>query len=188
MPLESVNFQVDADMSNTSCVKVSKPSVSSEKLHAAMLVGLLAVMVGMLIVRQDHLFVSATQPVPIDYKSNPTALIAKIQSKYLLTQTDAPIVVMVTEQEKLRASTPFFAAVNNGDVIAYFKDEVFVYRPSTDTIVKHGPVVSNAGSQPTAKTETDARSTEVKSDRSTNVVENKETPAEPEVKKNSVQE
>lgn len=142
------NLDLSANRSQISTTNSKR--VSSEKLHAALLVGVVAIMATLLSQQPNDLMVFAAKSNSVDFQKNPAALVQRIKSLYLLTQTQLPNVAIVTEQEKIRSKSPFFAPVNNGDVIAYFPEEVFVYRPSRNILVKHGPVINN----PTTPSET----------------------------------
>lgn len=136
------------------CSTEKKKGVTSEQLHAASLVAIVAIMTTLLTVRSEALFfadASEQTEVAVDVSSS-ESVIAAIGRHYRITQTAEPNIAHVTDAEQVRSSSPFFAAVENGDVIVYYPDEVFVYRPTADIIIKHGPVI---GPNPNEQTEAD---------------------------------
>lgn len=72
-------------------------------------------------------------------------LVGKIGDLMVLPDEPQPVFAVVTDAEKLRAEQPFYAAVQNGDILLVLPStrKAIIYSPSADKIVNAGPFIVN---------------------------------------------
>lgn len=72
-------------------------------------------------------------------------LVSKIGDLMVLPDEPQPVFAVVTDAEKLRAEQPFYAAVQNGDILLVLPSsrKAIIYSPKTDKIVNAGPFIVN---------------------------------------------
>ncbi len=75
-----------------------------------------------------------------------------VSNLMLLPEGELPVMATVTNAEDLKKEQAFYADVLNGDkVLIYVQNQkAIIYSPSRDVIVNVGPVVPNAGNQPSS--------------------------------------
>jgi len=84
------------------------------------------------------------------------ALIAKVSALVDLPKDETPQAAVVSDVDKAKSQSSFFANAQNGDkILLYVKNgKAVLYRPSTNKVIEYGPLTINQQATTTTKSTT----------------------------------
>lgn len=94
-----------------------------------------------------------TKEPPKDNRAELDVILSEIRTVMLLTESETPTLVTVTEAEKMRSQS-FFKNVENGDKVIIYENakKAILWRPSTKMIIEVGAVSKESPASPTPST------------------------------------
>src|SRR3989338_3056469 len=73
-------------------------------------------------------------------KQEVARIISEVSRHIVLPEGQTPTIANIQDAESLIAQQPFFAGTQNGDVVLFYTDKVFVYSPARDRLLNVGPL------------------------------------------------
>lgn len=91
-----------------------------------------------------------TKEPPKDNRAELDVILSEIRTVMLLTESETPTLVTVTEAEKMRGQS-FFKNVENGDKVIIYENakKAILWRPSAKMIIEVGTVSKESPASPT---------------------------------------